>query len=265
MQDNTPSPSTSASSIPKAVWVAAGTFGTIIVVLLAAVLYKLSVPASPPGQSTGASVGASAPMASGSTMVGGNAPQSAVAVTSANPEAPSASQFAPLQPPAPAMQPKTVHNAKPRRETAERREPEASHVAGTAPAQSGAPEVFSPQPVQAPAPQPVCASCGTVLSVTPVQEQGQANGLGAVVGGLVGGLLGNQVGGGNGRTAATVVGAVGGGFAGNEVQKRMNAHTVYRVEVRMDDGQVRTTTLGAAPPVGQRVQFGANGGLNPIQ
>jgi uncharacterized protein YcfJ len=44
--------------------------------------------------------------------------------------------------------------------------------------------------------------------------------LGIGVGAVVGGLLGNQVGGGNGRTLATIAGAVGGGYVGNEVARR---------------------------------------------
>lgn len=41
--------------------------------------------------------------------------------------------------------------------------------------------------------------------------------VGTGVGAVVGGLLGNQVGGGNGKTLATVAGAMLGGYAGNEV------------------------------------------------
>jgi len=44
--------------------------------------------------------------------------------------------------------------------------------------------------------------------------------VGIGVGAVVGGLLGNQVGGGNGRTLATIAGAVGGGYLGNEIAKR---------------------------------------------
>ena len=44
--------------------------------------------------------------------------------------------------------------------------------------------------------------------------------IGIGVGAVVGGLLGNQVGGGNGKTLATIAGAVGGGFLGNEIAKR---------------------------------------------
>jgi uncharacterized protein YcfJ len=44
--------------------------------------------------------------------------------------------------------------------------------------------------------------------------------IGIGVGAVVGGLLGSQVGGGNGKTLATIAGAVGGGFLGNEIAKR---------------------------------------------
>ena len=44
--------------------------------------------------------------------------------------------------------------------------------------------------------------------------------VGIGIGAVVGGLLGNQIGGGNGKTLATIAGAVGGGYVGNEVAKR---------------------------------------------
>ena len=44
--------------------------------------------------------------------------------------------------------------------------------------------------------------------------------VGIGVGAVVGGLLGHQVGGGNGKTLATIAGAVGGGYLGNEIAKR---------------------------------------------
>jgi uncharacterized protein YcfJ len=44
---------------------------------------------------------------------------------------------------------------------------------------------------------------------------------GSVIGGLAGGLLGHQIGGGGGRTLATVAGVAAGGYAGNQVQKNM--------------------------------------------
>jgi uncharacterized protein YcfJ len=52
------------------------------------------------------------------------------------------------------------------------------------------------------------------------QPARQVSPVGMAAGAVLGGVLGNQVGGGNGRTLATVAGAVGGGYLGNEVGKR---------------------------------------------
>jgi len=116
---------------------------------------------------------------------------------------------------------------------------------------------------QAPAPKAVaCADCGTVEAVTAVQREGQVNGvavgnttvgLGTVAGGVIGGLLGNQVGGGNGKTAMTVLGAAGGAFAGNKIEQNMKKVTVYQVRVRMNDGSTRNVEVSSSVPVGSRV------------
>lgn len=132
-------------------------------------------------------------------------------------------------------------------------------------AQAPAPrETPRPAPVTAPvqkatpAPAPVaratvCAHCGVVEAVRPVQREGEANGVGAVAGGVLGAVVGNQIGGGNGRKAMTVLGAVGGGLAGHEVEKRVRSETVYEVRVRMDDGSLRTVTQRQAVAAGARV------------
>ena len=92
-------------------------------------------------------------------------------------------------------------------------------------------------PVQpAPVAPPPCYSCGVVESVRTLQEQQPTSGLGAAAGALLGGVLGHQVGGGNGKTLATVAGAVGGGLAGNAVEKNTHTATSYEVIVRMEDG-----------------------------
>lgn len=61
-------------------------------------------------------------------------------------------------------------------------------------------------------------------SQAPVYQQpapvAQNSPLGIGVGAVLGGLLGNQVGGGKGKTLATIAGVVGGGYLGNEVAKR---------------------------------------------
>ena len=60
-------------------------------------------------------------------------------------------------------------------------------------------------------------------------------------------------------SSTTATGAVGGGMAGNEVEKRMKAETVYEVRVRMDNGTTRTITQRSAPTQGSRVTVDGNG------
>jgi outer membrane lipoprotein SlyB len=140
----------------------------------------------------------------------------------------------------------------------------ASNTAPAKPAVQQRPAVVA----QAPAPKAVvCADCGTVEAVTAVQRQGQVNGvavgnttvgLGTVAGGVIGGLLGNQVGGGNGKTAMTVLGAAGGAYAGNKIEQNMKKVTVYQVRVRMNDGSVRNVEVSSSVPVGSKVVVEGN-------
>lgn len=60
----------------------------------------------------------------------------------------------------------------------------------------------------------------SVPSQPPAAPVTQNSPVGIGVGAVVGGLLGNQVGGGNGKTLATIAGALGGGYIGNEVAKK---------------------------------------------
>lgn len=147
--------------------------------------------------------------------------------------------------------------------------PVAKAQPGQPPAQGGAgkaherttakaPAQHVPAPAAAPAhtqvARAVCASCGVVESVQAVQQKGEGSGLGVAGGAVAGGLLGHQVGGGNGKTAMTVIGAVGGAFAGNEIEKRARATTVYDVQVRMEDGSVRTIRRSEPVTAGTKVQ-----------
>lgn len=147
--------------------------------------------------------------------------------------------------------PKSIANSKPK-------PPKAidKHVV----AKQGTPEPeWLPVPaVVAQAPRVVCATCGTVESVTPVQREAAGSGAGAVAGAVLGGLLGNQVGGGDGKTIATVIGVLGGGWAGNTVEKRMKKEMVYQVEVRMEDGSTRTVEQASPIAVGSRVTVEGN-------
>ena len=81
---------------------------------------------------------------------------------------------------------------------------------------------------------------GRVKSIEPISSLRKTHGVGAVAGGVIGGVLGNQVGGGSGNTAATVVGAVGGAVVGNQIEKHRKPNvTSYRVNVQMDNGEMR--------------------------
>lgn len=251
-----PQPSAAAG---RGVWIAVFVMGAVIVALLAAVLFKLTQPASgnaPPASAALAE--ASPPAQSASPASGASALNQAVSTAAlttkptAEARAPSSEQKAQIRQATIAAQPAPAP---------------AAQVTNTAP-QQFAPQQFAPaqQAQVPPAPQAaVCATCGTIVAVAPQQVQSQqTNPLGVIAGGVVGGLLGNQVGGGSGRTAATVIGAIGGGIAGNEIAKKVDTQTIYNVQVRMDDGQERTLQLKVAPPVGQRVQIGPDGGLNPM-
>lgn len=72
---------------------------------------------------------------------------------------------------------------------------------------------------------------------------------GAVVGGLVGALAGHQVGGGKGKTLATVAGAAGGAYAGHEIQKHHQENNRTKTETRnvchtVTDKTTSTKTVG---------------------
>jgi len=110
-----------------------------------------------------------------------------------------------------------------------------------------------PPPVKA----QVCANCGVVVSINPVEAEGKGSGLGVIAGGVLGGLLGNQVGNGTGRDLATVAGAVGGAVAGNKIEKKVKKTTSYDITVKMDSGGTRTFNQVVNPGlvVDQRVKI----------
>lgn len=112
--------------------------------------------------------------------------------------------------------------------------PSAGNVASYAP-QYSQQQQQAPVPLEPIAPPP-CPNCGVVETVRTIRQQAPASGLGAAAGAVLGGVLGHQVGGGNGRTLATIAGAVGGGFAGNAVEDNVHTKTSYEVLVHMEDG-----------------------------
>ncbi len=110
-----------------------------------------------------------------------------------------------------------------------------------------------------------CHDCGTITGIQMHEKAGQASGVGAVAGGVVGGVLGRNLGGGNHRTAGTLLGAVGGGLAGHQIEKSAKTEKTWDVSVRFDDGSVRVFTQNVQPALanGQRVRF-VNGALAPL-
>lgn len=92
-----------------------------------------------------------------------------------------------------------------------------------------------------------CMDCGHVTSVYKEKQKGEGGAVGIIGGAVVGGLLGHQVGGGNGKTLATVAGAGAGAYAGNEVQKHVTSKEVWVTKVQMKDGSTRTFTQSAQP------------------
>lgn len=255
----------------RGVWIAVFAMGAVIVALLAAVLYKLS-------QAPTNTAAPTTPATTAAASVPANPLQLASAATKAS--TPATAAVAPYTQTAATPAPRPVQETRSQSAQPTARQHTTAHVvAAPQPTQVAqnpmapqqfAPQQFAPQPIPSPAQtppqQPVCTTCGTVIAVTAQQVQSQQNNpVGIIAGGIVGGLLGNQIGGGDGRKLATVAGAIGGGLAGNEIAKRVDTQTIYNVQVRLDDGQVRTLQLKVAPPVGQRVQIGADGGLNPIQ
>ena len=87
-----------------------------------------------------------------------------------------------------------------------------------------------------------------------VEHKNKPTGLGMIAGGLIGGGLGSLIGGGSGRTAATILGAVGGGYVGHNLEKS-ETQVVYEISVKYDNGTWGTVRQSSSPPfrIGDRV------------
>ncbi len=93
-------------------------------------------------------------------------------------------------------------------------------------------EVLAVEPVKetTKTPREVCDDV-VVSEQAPVKDPNRI--AGTAIGAVAGGLVGSQIGGGSGKTLATIAGAAAGGYAGHEVQKGMQEKsTVSRTERR---------------------------------
>jgi len=101
-------------------------------------------------------------------------------------------------------------------------------------------------------PKQVCHD-ETVTHSAPPKDQHRI--AGTAIGAVVGGLVGHQVGGGKGRTLATVAGAVGGGYAGNRIEaSRQKPQVTTSVERQCD-----TVNNTSSRIVGYDVRYVYNG------
>ncbi len=101
-------------------------------------------------------------------------------------------------------------------------------------------------------PKQVCHD-ETVTHTAPPKDEHRI--AGTAIGAVAGGLLGNQVGGGKGKTLATVAGAVGGGYAGNRIQaNRQKGQVTTSVERKCE-----TVNNSSSKIVGYDVRYEYNG------
>ena len=133
----------------------------------------------------------------------------------------------------------------------------ATAPANAAPAADAGPKyakVVSVDPVRKTSnnPKQVCHD-EVVTHTAPPKDQHRI--AGTAIGAVVGGVLGNQVGGGKGKTLATVAGAVGGGYAGNRIEKSRQHGTVTQSTERRCD----TVDHTSSKIVGYDVRYEYNG------
>ncbi|QNP49016.1 glycine zipper 2TM domain-containing protein [Diaphorobacter aerolatus] len=82
-----------------------------------------------------------------------------------------------------------------------------------------------------------------IEDITPRLQRSTPSGAGAAVGAVAGGVLGNQIGGGRGRTLATVMGVAGGAVVGNRIESGQTLPTqspqsVFRISIQSHRGQM---------------------------
>lgn len=77
---------------------------------------------------------------------------------------------------------------------------------------------------------------GTVLDTRPVVIEGRRGPVGTGAGAIVGGVAGSEVGGGKGKTIATVLGAVAGGVAGQAIEEHATRKQGQEITVQLDEG-----------------------------
>lgn len=104
---------------------------------------------------------------------------------------------------------------------------------------------------------------GTVQSVRPVTiQQDRTSGAGMVAGGALGGVAASGIGGGRGRTLATIGGGLLGAYAGDQIEHAARKTRGLEIVVLLDNGETRVVAQADDTPirVGQRVRMISGGG-----
>src|SRR5690242_10960048 len=101
-------------------------------------------------------------------------------------------------------------------------------------------------------PRQVCHD-EVVTHSEPPKDQHQI--AGTAIGAVAGGLLGHQVGGGKGKTLATVAGAVAGGYAGKKIQQNRQ----HATETSTTERKCETVNDTSTKVVGYNVRYEYNG------
>lgn len=125
------------------------------------------------------------------------------------------------------------------------------YLPGTRAVESAVPE----KAAVAKPPKPACADCGVVVAVRQSEKKGEGTGVGAVVGGVAGAVVGREIS--DGRDAGTLLGAAGGAIAGHQIERHARTAKRFHVDVRMENGTVKTVTTDTQPAwkTGDRVRL----------
>lgn len=122
------------------------------------------------------------------------------------------------------------------------------------------------QPVVRAPVQPVEQGRVATIERVRTQEAAPSSGAGPLLGGIAGAVIGHQIGGGFGRSAATVLGGFGGAIVGNHIENSQRppgpVQESLQVTVQADDGSTRYFSVPGTTDlrVGERVRM-ANGQL----
>jgi outer membrane lipoprotein SlyB len=110
---------------------------------------------------------------------------------------------------------------------------------------------------------------GTVLEVKPVTIAGQKGILGGLGGALIGAIAGSTIGGGKGKSLATVAGGIGGAVVGSKIEEKATQEQGVQLIVELKSGKIVSIVqkAGSNLQVGDTVKviLGGDGSARVMQ